>query len=382
MGWWAHVRPLLLVALLLLVACIELSASASAPPPASAAHLQRSSSPAAASAAALDAVLARHGSRLTAATWAQGGSPAAPPPVFFLTAARAWGGGAQLQASRDEQYATNIGNILSLGFPVFVSVSPGPQEEEGAASTAAAAAAFPLLQELAAAAPPGLLRVHYCSQATAVRRRSGGADELLCMQEAIPALFAGCVLPVEPFAPLPAAGAARGCPTPDTHVIRMSGRYLMAKYDVLRAVHARGASRDAFFKWMANWTETNPIAKTVDADWVPLNVRQVITFMLSMKVRGALGGRRRCRARTPTHTHTCPLTHTRAHSTCQMRHFVQCHMMDMSVAGGWNSASRSVWRFGIEKLTADCIQSLQDAEQLDTRGVLGNIGNAKSFEFY
>ena len=238
------------------------------PPPPPAAHPQ------------LDAVLSRYGSRLTAATWGSGG---AAPPIFFLTAARTWGGGGgRLQAAREEQYATNIGNVLSLGFPVYVSVSPGPPAEGGGG--APAGAAFPLLDELAAAAPPGQLRVHYCSQDTAVRRRSGGADELLCMQEALPALLAGCVLPVEPFTPL--APPPAGCPSPDTHVIRMSGRYLMAKYDVLQAVRARGASADAFFKWHANWTETNPIARTLDPAWQPMSVRQVMTFMLSMKVRG------------------------------------------------------------------------------------------------
>jgi hypothetical protein len=34
-----------------------------------------------------------------------------------------------------------------------------------------------------------------------------------------------------------------------------------------------------------------------------------------------------------------------------MRHFVQCHMMDMGVVGDWSSSSKSVWRFAIEKLT-------------------------------
>ena len=331
-------RPLLLAALLAAVAALEFGVGVGSG--GLALPLLRATS--GGGAGELDAVLGRYGSRLTAATWAAAGAqqPPPPPPVFFLTAARAWGGGAQLQAAREEQYATNIGNILSLGFPVYVSVSPGPPNASGPA--------FPLLQELAAAAPPGLLRVHYCSQATAVRRRSGGADELLCMQEAIPALFAGCVLPVEPYAPLAAGAAPPGCPTPDTHVIRMSGRYLMAKYTVLRAVRERGRSADAFFKWHANWTETNPFARTLDPEWQPMNVRQVMTFMISMK----------------------------------LRHFVQCHMMGMSVAGGWSSASRSVWRFAIEKLTADCILQLPAAEELSSLGVLGNVGNSDTFEFF
>ena len=330
----------------------------------------------------LDAVLSRYGSRLTAATWGSGG---AAPPIFFLTAARAWGGGGRLQAAREEQYATNIGNLLSLGFPVYVSVSPGPPPA-GGSGAAAAPPAFPLLDELAAAAPPGQLRVHYCSQDTAVRRRSGGADELLCMQEALPALLAGCVLPVEPFSPLSPVPA--GCPSPDTHVIRMSGRYLMAKYDVLQAVRARGASVDAFFKWHTNWTETNPIARTLDPAWQPMSVRQVMTFMLSMKVRAEQG------TQPPPPLLPLPLTRSpplrlRTFSppppfptAAQLRHFIQCHMMDMGVSGGWDSASRSVWRFAIEKLTADCILALPTAEALPSLGVLGNVGNAEQFEFF
>ena len=72
----------------------------------------------------------------------------------------------------------------------------------------------------------------------------------------------------------------------------MSGRYLMAKYDVLRAVHARGDAVDAFFKFNANWTENNPAARTLDPEWQPLNLRQVITFMISMKVREGKRGPR------------------------------------------------------------------------------------------
>ena len=57
-------------------------------------------------------------------------------------------------------------------------------------------------------------------------------------------------------------------------------------------------------------------------------------------------------------------------------------MMDMGVSGGWDSASRSVWRFAIEKLTADCILALPAAEALPSLGVLGNVGNAEQFEFF
>jgi len=57
-------------------------------------------------------------------------------------------------------------------------------------------------------------------------------------------------------------------------------------------------------------------------------------------------------------------------------------MMDMGVSGGWSSASRSVWRFAIEKLTADCILQLPSAEHLGTLGVVGNVGNSDTFEFF
>ena len=281
--------------LLLLLTAVALLTTYLLPAPSPLPGTRAAASRHAASGSPLDAVLQRYGSRLTAATWAPS---SAPPPIFFLTAARAWGGSSSaVQAQREEQYATNIGNILSLGFPVYVSVSPGPPPAPGAA--ASPASGFPLLEELAAASQPGQLRVHYCSQETAVRRRSGGADELLCMQEATLALFRGCLLPVEPFTLI--SPPPLGCPTADTHVIRMSGRYLMAKYDVLQAIHKRGAGVDAFFKWNANWTETNPIARTVDPLWQPLNVRQVMTFMITMQVR-----RGKARARLPR-LHAVPL---------------------------------------------------------------------------
>ena len=382
-------RACFLLLLLALFALLGAPAPAPLPPP-----LRASG----AGAGAIELVQARHGARFTAASWAAGGgaagggAPRAAPPVFFLTAARAWGGGGKLQAARDEQYAANVGNILALGFPVYVSVSPSPEAEAAAAAAGGGGGGgdgFPLLEELAAAAPPGQLRLHYCSQATAVRRRSGGADELLCMQEAIPALFAGCVLPVEPWAPL--TPAPPGCPAGDTHVIRMSGRYLMARPDVLRAVHARGEAVDAFFKWNANWTESNPIAKTLDPAWEPLNLRQVMTFMLSMKVRARL-----CRApfamrrtaRSPLTTPAPPPLFPPPPPPLppppclQLRHFIDCHMMRMGVAGGWDSASRSVWRFAIEKLTADCILALPATQELEYLGVVGNVGNSASYVYY
>jgi hypothetical protein len=40
------------------------------------------------------------------------------------------------------------------------------------------------------------------------------------------------------------------------------------------------------------------------------------------------------------------------------------------------------WRFAIEKLTADCILQLPAAEELSSLGVLGNVGNSETFEFF
>ena len=57
-------------------------------------------------------------------------------------------------------------------------------------------------------------------------------------------------------------------------------------------------------------------------------------------------------------------------------------MMDMSVAGGWSSDSKSVWRFAIEKLTADCILRLPAAEEMSSLGVVGNVGNSDTFQFF
>jgi len=158
--------------------------------------------------ARVEAVMAAHGSRLTRAQWVRGGgggpggraaaaaAPPPPPPLFFLTAARVRGGVARpdLEAQRAEQYATNVGGILALGYQVFLAVSP-----DGAAG-GGGGGAWPLVEALAAAAAPGQLRVHYCSADTRVVQRAGGPDETLCMQEAIAALFAGCVVPAEPFA--------------------------------------------------------------------------------------------------------------------------------------------------------------------------------------
>lgn len=46
--------------------------------------------------------------------------------------------------------------------------------------------------------------------------------------------------------------------------------------------------------------------------------------------------------------------------------------------------SKSAWRYSIEKLTADCIEEIPPGErvELSTLGILANIGNSRTFEFY
>ena len=317
----------------------------------------------------VEGVMAGHASRLTAATWYLHAPPgAAPPPLFFLTAAAGWGKSSPAElAARQEQYASNIGGILALGFRVLLAVSPGPP---------GAPPAFPLAEARAAAAAPGQLRIHHCSQGTRVRERSGGPDEILCMQEALLALFKDCVVPGRPAAPLP---GAPGCPGEHTHVLRMSGRYLLAKpHLLLRAIRERGAGVDAFVKWADDWVETNPDAKAVDPNWRPFRRKQVQTFALAMKVRGAHTNRarRRKRERAPPH-HPFPPSYP------QFRHFVDCHLNKMTDDADWSENATSMWRFAIELLTADCIVGggLQ-FEVVDVLGVVANVGNSDKFSYY
>jgi hypothetical protein len=54
----------------------------------------------------------------------------------------------------------------------------------------------------------------------------------------------------------------------------------------------------------------------------------------------------------------------------------------MGVSGGWDSASRSVWRFAIEKLTADCILKLPAAVPMASLGVVGNVANSEEFAYF
>jgi hypothetical protein len=210
---------------------------------------------------ALERVMGRYGSRLSHETWEQRKleENAPPPPIFFITSSRS--GGKQspgVASKREEQYASNIGSILALGYQVFLTVTPtGGQKWE-------------LIEALVAASSPGQLRVHYCSNATRVSARTAGPDETLCMQESIETFFGGCLILGEPSKLVNPAPPC--CPSPDTHIIRMSGRYLMAKYHMLHAIWNRGKEVDAFVKWGPVWSEPTVTAQ------------QVYTFFLSLKV--------------------------------------------------------------------------------------------------
>lgn len=211
---------------------------------------------------ALEEVMGQYGSRLSHDTWLkklEGGESAPPPPIFFITSSRS--GGKQspgVASKREEQYASNIGGILALGYQVYLTVTPtGGQKWE-------------LIEALVAAASPGQLRVHYCSNATRVSARTAGPDETLCMQESIESFFGGCLTLGEPSTLVTPAPPC--CPSPNTHVIRMSGRYLMAKYHLLHAIWSRGKDVDAFVKWGPVWSEPTVTAQ------------QVYTFFLSLKV--------------------------------------------------------------------------------------------------
>jgi hypothetical protein len=321
--------------------------------------------------------------RLTRGAWAaRGGGGAPPPPIFFLTAART--ANASLAAQREEQYATNIAGILELGYQVYVSVS---------FTGAPPAGTWALLDALVRASAPGQLRVHHCSEATAVSRRTSGPDELLCMQEAIEHLFAGCILPWAPFSPLQPPPPC--CPDPAVHVVKMSGRYLLAKHHLLHAVMERGARTDAFVKWGPRWRESDAI-----------DFPQAYTFAFAMRVRLAPRARDAPRPHPrprPLPTSAAPASAraggasaalARAHPRRTFppphadRHqfgvFLDCHMNWLTPAGddGRNGEHPSVWRFSIELLTGRCITALQRHEAVAELGIVANVANAAHFEYF
>ena len=264
-----------------------------AAPPAAARGEHAPAASAALALPALESVMAQYGSRLPRSEWAAraaGNASAPAPPVFFVTSSRAASRHSPGVASkREEQYASSLGSILALGYQVYLTVT-----------FAGEGARWELIDALAAAAPPGQLRVHYCSNATRVSARTAGPDETLCMQEGIEAFFGGCLAAGEPAALL--APPPPCCPAPGTHVIRMSGRYLMAKFHMLHAIWARGGEVDAFVKWGPRWTES----KEVDFP-------QVYTFFLAMRVRAG-GAHRPLPALLPPSSHT-----TRTHNDARAR---------------------------------------------------------------
>ena len=163
-------------------------------------------------------------------------------------------------------------------------------------------------------------------------RRSGGPDETLCVQEAVRALFSECI----------EGRTAFGCPQPSTHVVRMSGRYLMAKHTVLRAIWNDG-DVDGYVKWGGDWVESPE-----------RTFKQAYTFMFSMK----------------------------------FQYFVDCHLRNLNI---WEGMSHNisqdphpnnVWYINIEKVTADCFLALPRYEVLPQLGVLANIDNGPTFDYF
>ena len=56
-------------------------------------------------------------------------------------------------------------------------------------------------------------------------------------------------------------------------------------------------------------------------------------------------------------------------------------MNKITTEADWTESSRSVWRFSIEKITADCVLDLK-YEALDELGIVANVGNSKKFEYF
>lgn len=186
--------------------------------------------------ARLDEVLFAHGAHISRRAWVA--HSASPPPIFFMTCARAWAGSSPEAAeARNSQYAANIGGVLALGYDVVLAVSP----TEGA---------WPLLGDLAAAAAPGQLRVHLCAPSAEYQGRSG-PDETRCMQEALRAVWGACV---DGDGAGGRAARSGGCPARDTHIVKVSGRYLIYEPTLVRAIFAE-PEMDAFAKYGMPWDD-------------------------------------------------------------------------------------------------------------------------------
>ena len=340
----------------------------------------------------VDAVLARHGSYITRAAWEHGlGSALAvavaiaevtsiavdpalldappsgppPPPVFFLTSARLTESltiTPEVLAAREERYATSIGFILSLGYHVLLSVASGGPGTEGEK--------WPLMEELAAAGG-GQLRIHYCSGGAYYRGNAAkGMDELLCTQEAIPALLGSCpgldtragkeprtdgagggegveaVVAITPPPPLPAPPGGHPppppwCPHPDSFIIRMTGRYYLAKPHILLRAIRDNPHVGAVVKWGSNWAEPPP------GPTVP----QLCSFAFAMK----------------------------AHE------LVRCYMRVLTTEEPWDGdlTPRNVRRYSIEALLAHCVLSLEAGFiDLPKLGIVANVDNGPTLLYY
>ena len=63
---------------------------------------------------------------------------------------------------------------------------------------------------------------------------------------------------------------------------------------------------------------------------------------------------------------------------------MDCHLNWISPAGddGRRKEHPSVWRFSIEVLTGRCITALPKHEAMDELGIVANVGNSASYEYF
>lgn len=305
----------------------------------------------------IDAVLARHGSYISRDVWmgwgeARSALSPAPPPLFFLTSA--WLDPSEAEASeyaayaaREEQYATAIGSVLKLGFHVLLSVaSRGPGSNR---------TRWPLVEELVAAAPE-LLHVHYCSEHAYFdgNAPSKGLDELLCTQEAIPALLGGCpgidtTFGKEVYSTSisrsnigpPTSSPPPWCPHSDAFIIRLSGRYLLAKPHILLRAAMENPSVGAIVKFGNDWAEPPPGPR----------VPQICAFAFAMKAP----------------------------------ELARCYMRRLTVEDPWDGdlTPRNVRRFSIEALLAHCARLAPGGvASVEALGIVANVNNGPVTMYY
>lgn len=68
----------------------------------------------------------------------------------------------------------------------------------------------------------------------------------------------------------------------------------------------------------------------------------------------------------------------------QFQAFIDCHMNWLTAAGddGRNGEHPSVWRFSIELLTGRCITALPVHEALPELGIVANVANGPTYEYF